>query len=126
MLTKYQEKGFKWLRRCYSYVYEVPIVWDPKLKQLSCNTQPQKWIFWLIGNFTVFILWYTCVHTLSTQFILQRKGLKLLQICILTTGFCCFTATLASAQGLLKLRSNLYTSAINEYIHLELKIFKGK
>ncbi len=125
MLTKYQEKAFKWLRRCYCYMYETPVAWDSKTKLLSTNTQPRKWIFWGIGNCFVFILWYTCVHILSTQFLLHRKGLKLLQICILTTGFGCFTATLASAHGLFALRKKLYISAVNQYTKLEFNILKG-
>src|SRR3989442_784186 len=115
MLSKYQEKGFTWLRKCYFYLYKVPISWDPENKKLSSDNQFHKWLYWGIGNIFVLILWFTCVYTLSTQFIMHRKDLKLLQICILTTGFCCFSATLNSAWGVYALRNNLYISAVNQY-----------
>lgn len=126
MLTKYQQKSLNWLRRCYFHIEEVPIVWDSKNNQVSTNTQTRKWIFWWIGNTFVFVLWLTCVYTLSTQLVLHRKKLDVLPICILTTGFCCFSATLASAYGVTTLRNKLYISAINEYIFLETKIYESK
>lgn len=126
MLTKYEEQALRLLRHCYCYMYKVPIIWDPILQHVSTNKEPRKWIYWWIGNFFVFILWLTCVYTLITQFFLNRKELELLHICILTTGFCCFTATLTSAHGLTSLRNTEYVSAINEYIKLEMNVFQSK
>lgn len=126
MLTKYEALAITWLRSCFSYIEEVPIVWDSRLKRLSTNSQVCKWIKWWLGNYIVFLLWCSCVYTLLTQFYWPRKDLKPLQICILATGFCCFTATLAFAQGVAALRSNTYVSTVNNFIQLELNIYKSK
>lgn len=125
MLTKYQQQALNWLRRFYLHIEEVPIVWDSKYKRLSTNTQLRKWIFWWTGNFFVFILWFTCVYTSSTQFFFHRKELELLHVSILTTGFCCFSATLASAQDITALRNPLYVPSLNEFMSLEIQIYAG-
>ncbi len=126
MLTKYQQKAINWLRRFYVHIEEVPLIWDCKQKRLTTNSQSRKWILWWTGNLFVFVLWLTCAYTLCTQPIFKRKDLNVLPICILTTGICCFSATLASAYGITKLRNKLYISAINEYIFLELEIYESK
>ncbi len=126
MLSKYEEQVIKWLHRCYFYVEEVPVIWDSKLKRISINYQLSTWVKWWFSNFIVLLLWCSCVYTLLTHFYSHREGLHLLHICILTTGFCNFTVSLACARGITALRSKMYTSAINNYIQLELSVYKSK
>lgn len=124
MWTRRQAYAFKLIGQTYSFLYEVPFKWDPGNFQIFILSSDRKWKYWYSGLESVAFLWFTCVYTLFTQPIFRRKGFGVLEFCVLTTGFCAFTATLAMAEGLL---SNLVETikGANELIALDRHLIRS-
>ncbi len=53
MLTKNQEQALQVLRWTYGYLEEIPVIWDPKNKRISLNTENHKWIVWKFSPITL-------------------------------------------------------------------------
>lgn len=108
-------------------MYEMPVYWDPVKGQVSFSTEKKKWLPYYIGMSIVFLLWLSCVYTLSTQPFFHRKGFGLLQLSILTIGIYCFSTTLSICYGIWTVAHNeMYSSALNYFLSLELTMYKSE
>lgn len=98
MWTQRQAKILTIIGKIYKFMYPIPVVWNSKTLCLAVLPR-ENFIPWYIGLSFVFSLWLTCVYTLVTELFHHRKSFQLLNFCVLTTGFCAFTACLTISQA---------------------------
>lgn len=126
MLSKYNKLALSWMQFFYKFLYQVPIKWDPVRQMISINSEKRKWIYWWTGNGLLFLLWLSCIYTVSTQPFLKRQSFGILQLLVVNMGLGTLGTALFGAIGINALRNAEYIDAINYFLHFELHVVKSK
>lgn len=72
MLNSNQKKAIKIFNKIYSFLCDLPLVWDDEFSSILVNRKRSSLVCYLLNLFNLLVLALACVYDLLSSFILQR------------------------------------------------------